>query len=440
MEWENLYREKLMTPEQAAQLIESGDRIFVGGSGGLPAAVVNAVCERPELRNVQIISAVNSTEFDCLTNPECLARVTHHSMFIGRVDRKYQTLDTVHANSVQLHQALRAAREVYRVNTLMVEVSEPDEEGYLYYGSRGVAWGALDESVEKKIFQINSHQQRARGCHNRIHVRDVTALCRADHEFPIYQYKVPAEVDKRIAEHVVPRIHDGDTLQVGIGGIPNAVAYDLSGRKNLGIYTEVLTQAQLHLMQVGAVNLDRVEAGFVLGTSGHVDEKLLEHIYLLPLDQINDPYRAGRQPNLVSINACLMTDLTGQICSEAVNGRQYSGVGGQVDFVRAAARSPGGRSFLCLHSTYTAQDGTVSSNIRAQLPAGAVVTTPRTDVMYVVTEWGVADLFNRPLEDRICAMINIAHPDFRRALAEEAVALGQLRNVRAQKDIHYGVS
>ena len=221
-------------------------------------------------------------------------------------------------------------------------------------------------------------------------------------------------------------IVNGDTLQVGIGGIPNAVAYGLHGRKRLGIYTEVLTQAQLRLMASGAVDLDRVEASIVLDAAGHLDDFALAHIRMIPVDVLNDPFRAAQQPGLISVNGCLMADLTGQVCAEAIDGRQYSGVGGQLDFVRAAARSAGGRSFLCLHSTHEAPDGTLTSNIRAHLPSGAVVTTPRSDVMYIVTEWGAADLHNQPLETRICAMIRIAHPRFRCALAQEAVAWGQL--------------
>ena len=175
-----------------------------------------------------------------------------------------------------------------------------------------------------------------------------------------------------------------------------------------------------------AVDLDRVEASIVLDAAGHLDDFALAHIRMIPVDVLNDPFRAAQQPGLISVNGCLMADLTGQVCAEAIDGRQYSGVGGQLDFVRAAARSVGGRSFLCLHSTHEAPDGTLTSNIRAHLPSGAVVTTPRSDVMYIVTEWGAADLHNQPLETRICAMIRIAHPRFRCALAQEAVAWGQL--------------
>lgn len=388
MDWREIYARRLCTPEQAAALIAPGDRIFAGGAGSFPAVLIDAVSDR--------------------------------------ADRKFQQRGGLHENSVQFHQTVRAAREVYRVNTLMLEVSEPDADGYLYYGPRGTAWSSLDTQVEKRIYQVNAFQQRTRGEHHRIHVSEATALCRADHPLNTYHYKAPDALDARIAAHILPLVRDGDTLQVGIGGIPNAVAYGLHGRKRLGIYTEVLTQAQLRLMASGAVDLDRVEASIVLDAAGHLDDFALAHIRMIPVDVLNDPFRAAQQPGLISVNGCLMADLTGQVCAEAIDGRQYSGVGGQLDFVRAAARSVGGRSFLCLHSTHEAPDGTLTSNIRAHLPSGAVVTTPRSDVMYIVTEWGAADLHNQPLETRICAMIRIAHPRFRCALAQEAVAWGQL--------------
>lgn len=350
MDWREIYARRLCTPEQAAALIAPGDRIFAGGAGSFPAVLIDAVSDRAELRGIPVVTVVNGTESRALSDPACFARTPYHSLFLGRADRKFQQRGGLHENSVQFHQTVRAAREVYRVNTLMLEVSEPDADGYLYYGPRGTAWSSLDTQVEKRIYQVNAFQQRTRGEHHRIHVSEVTALCRADHPLNTYHYKAPDALDARIAAH----------------------------------------------------------------------------IRMIPVDVLNDPFRAAQQPGLISVNGCLMADLTGQVCAEAIDGRQYSGVGGQLDFVRAAARSVGGRSFLCLHSTHEAPDGTLTSNIRAHLPSGAVVTTPRSDVMYIVTEWGAADLHNQPLETRICAMIRIAHPRFRCALAQEAVAWGQL--------------
>ena len=175
----------------------------------------------------------------------------------------------------------------------------------------------------------------------------------------------------------------------------------------------------LELMRRGVVDRERVEAGFVITATGRVDEELLPFIKLAPINEINDPFEVGRIENFVSVNSCLMCDLTGQVCSENIHGRQYSGTGGQLDFVRAAALSKGGRSVLCLKSTHSRRDGTLESSIRAALPEGAVVTTPRTDVMYIVTEYGVAELFDQTLEERAYRLINIAHPAFRGPLFDD---------------------
>lgn len=320
MDWREIYARRLCTPEQAAALIAPGDRIFAGGAGSFPAVLIDAVSDRAELRGIPVVTVVNGTESRALSDPACFARTPYHSLFLGRADRKFQQRGGLHENSVQFHQTVRAAREVYRVNTLMLEVSEPDADGYLYYGPRGTAWSSLDTQVEKRIYQVNAFQQRTRGEHHRIHVSEVTALCRADHPLNTYHYKAPDALDARIAAHILPLVRDGDTLQVGIGGIPNAVAYGLHGRKRLGIYTEVLTQAQLRLMASGAVDLDRVEASIVLDAAGHLDDFALAHIRMIPVDVLNDPFRAAQQPGLISVNGCLMADLTGQVCAEAIDG------------------------------------------------------------------------------------------------------------------------
>lgn len=430
MDWRELYREKLMPTEQAAGLIEPGDRIFVGGSGSVPVHLVDAVCGIESLHDVHIVASNGNAACKCVSDPSCFARVQYHTVFMGAKDREYVNEGNIALNSVHFHNVPQVARDVYHVNVLMVEVSEPDEEGYLYYGTRGVCWSPVADFVEKRIYQVNRYQQRVNGWHHRIHVSEVTALCRYDHPLAPYDYKTTA-VDARIASNILPYIHDGDTIQIGIGGVPNAIAYGLTARKHLGIYTEVITDSMLYLMEQGVVDQDRVTAAFVLPSEGDVAEHLLRNIRLGPLDEVNDPYRIGQIPHLVSVNSCLMADVTGQACSESIGSRQYSGVGGQVDFIRGARMSPGGRSFLCLKSTYQKQDGTLVSNIHAALPEGAVVTALRTDVMYIVTEWGVAELTDRPFEDRIYAMINIAHPDFRQGLFAQSVERGLIRALAA---------
>ena len=247
MDWREIYARRLCTPEQAAALIAPGDRIFAGGAGSFPAVLIDAVSDRAELRGIPVVTVVNGTESRALSDPVCFARTPYHSLFLGRADRKFQQRGGLHENSVQFHQTVRAAREVYRVNTLMLEVSEPDADGYLYYGPRGTAWSSLDTQVEKRIYQVNAFQQRTRGEHHRIHVSEVTALCRADHPLNTYHYKAPDALDARIAAHILPLVRDGDTLQVGIGGIPNAVGSFLTDKHDLGIHSELFSSTMADL-------------------------------------------------------------------------------------------------------------------------------------------------------------------------------------------------
>ena len=421
----------MMSTEEAAALIEPGDVIFVGCAGNLAVPLVDAICAREDLARVRMIGSTNGDDFLAVTDKSCFGRVQYASIFLGSSERRNYSGGNIQPNSIHYHNFYRAMRDVYKVNTLIMECSAPDEDGYLYYGSRGVCWAKVDELASKIILQVNPRQQRVSGVHTKIHLSRVTALCYSDHPVRPYEGKPSTPREKRIAQHILPYIKDGDVLQIGIGGIPNSIAYELSDRRNLGIYSEVLTEALLELMRRGAVNLDKVRASFALPSNGLIDDEFLPHVKLAPIDEINNPFRIAQIKNFVSINSCFMADLTGQVCSENYGAGQYSGIGGQVDFARGAAEGEGGRSFLALASTHTDKAGQVTSNIRLSLRQGAVITAQRCDVMYLVTEWGIADVFNKPLEERAYAIINIAHPDFRRELFEQACMSGLIRPMAA---------
>lgn len=427
MDWEKIYREKMLPTEEAAALIDSGDVIFIGCSGNLALALVDAICARQDLTGLRMVGSTNGDDFFAVTDESCFSRVSYATVFLGSSERRNYGKGNIQVNSIHYHNFYRAMRDVYKVNTLIVECSEPDEEGYLYYGSRGVCWSKVDELACKIILQVNPRQQRVLGSHTKIHVSRVTALCYCDHPVRPYESKPVTEKDKRIAQHILPYIKDGDVLQIGIGSIPNSIAYELRDRKNLGIYSEVLTESLLELMRRGAVNLDNVRASFALPSNGLIDGHLLPYVKLAPIDEINNPFNIAQIKNFVSINSCFMADLTGQVCSENYGAGQYSGIGGQVDFARGAAEAEGGRSFLVFASTHRDKAGNVTSNVCLDLPLGTAVTAQRCDVMYLVTEWGLADVFNKPLEERAYAMINIAHPDFRRELYDQACSSGLIR-------------
>lgn len=427
MDWKKIYESKRMSLRAAAALIDSGDTLWAGSYCSNPVQLLDALADRrDELKGVRIVTALQCAPHRYLAGT-FRGHIEAHTIFCGMWDRKFYSEGNVHINSVPYSQSGYALRDIWKVNTLFVEVSEPDEDGYLYYGPLGVAWnGRVASYAQKKIVQVNRFQGRARGKNNRIHVSEVDAICQYDHPLPEMQQPAVCETDRKIASYIVPRISDGATLQIGLGGIANAVAYGLEGKKRLGIHTEMMTDSLVYLAKKGAIDPDNVRAGFGMGSQQVYDYCTSGIPEMMDICEINDPYFAGSHDNFVSINSCLMADLTGQIASESIGFRQFSCTGGQLDYVTAAQISRGGQSYLCLKSTHPGPDGRPQSSITAALPAGQAITTPRSAVMSVVTEWGCADLRNRPLDERVHAMIAIAHPDFRKQLEEDARKYGLL--------------
>lgn len=423
--WKAAYDAKFMDVKDAAGLIESGDVLWVGAFCDNPIQMLDALADRKdELENVEVINCLACQPHRYMSG-EFKGHLNGHSFFFGPVERKMFKEGNTAVNSVHFSQSGPAMRDEYHVNTLFVEVSEPDEDGNMYYGPIGVAWdGMVAEYATKKIVQINKYQGKVRGKNSYINVRNVDAICRCDH--PLAELKQPpvTEIDEKIASYIVPYIKDGCTLQVGLGGIANAIAYSLVDRKHIGVHTEMLTDSMAYLYKKGVIDGDRVLGGFGLGSNEVYDWCKSGVPELGDISYVNIPSVAGAKDNFVSINSCLMVDLTGQVGSESIGHKQFSCTGGQLDYVLAASISKGGQSFLCLKSINEKKDGTVSSTISLTLPPGQAVTTPRSCVMYVVTEYGVADLYNKPIKERAKALIAIAHPDFREQLTKEAKAAG----------------
>ena len=242
----------------------------------------------------------------------------------------------------------------------------------------------------------------------------------------------PSEAEIKIAGNIVDRVPDGACLQLGIGGVASAIGGFLKEKRDLGIHTEMFVNELYDLIACGAVNNSRktlmpgkTVLGFSLGSREMYDFMDHNHdIEARPFAWVNDPRVIAQNDNMVSINGAMQVDLMGQVCAESIGPRQFSGTGGQADFVRGANWSKGGMSFLCLPSTLTTKSGEVKSKISCALPLGSVVTTPRADVQYIVTEYGVADLRNEPLDVRAKRLIAIAHPDFRDQLTFEAKKAG----------------
>ncbi len=424
-DWKNIYRSKLVSVREAAAKIASGDRIWFGSSTSTPIQLMDAVVDRyAELTDVHIISSLFLYDFKVLQDAKYIGHIKGHSVFVGPQERLYHKIGNIDNNSVPFSKVCIALRDYYRVDTLAVDVSLPDEEGYLYWGACGVDWhGEIAGYAKKIIVQVNKYQPRIKGPECRIHVSQVDYICEADHSFPVFPQREPTDTDKQIAAILIDQIPDGACIQLGIGGLANAIGYRLEEKKNLSVYTEMFTDSMMHLLKKGVIT-GKIVAGFSMGSPELYDFLATGQIELTPLRITNDENIIGQNDNLISINGCLMSDLTGQVCSESLGFTQYSSIGGQGDFVRGALRSKGGKSFLCMPSTIRAKDNRMISTISVALPPGAVVTVQRCDVMYVVTEYGIADLYLKSIPDRVNAMISIAHPDFREALRREAIAVG----------------
>jgi acyl-CoA hydrolase len=428
MEWEKDYQSKLVSVQDAAAKIDSGDRIWFGACSAAPIQLMEALADRVnELKDVHVITGLALHPFKFLQSPEYIGRINYHTVFYGPFERAFFKVGNITINSVHFSQIHWTLQNYYKVNTLMTDISPPDEEGYLYYGPMGVTANGAAEAVAKKIIvQVNKYQPRVKGVEHRIHVRDVDYICEFDHPLPPLPQDAPTETDNKIADIIAPHIPDGATIQIGIGSLSNAVGLKLEHKKNLSVHTEMFTDSMLELVKKGVIT-GKMVAGFGLGSNelyGFIGQGQVE---LKPLRITNDPYEVGKCVNLMSVNVTLMVDLTGQACSESIGFFPYSSTGGQSDFARGVALSKGGKGFLCLPSTVKKKDGKVQSTITAVLPPGAVVTTQRSDVMYIVTEYGIADVFRKPIVDRVNALISIAHPDFRDDLRKQAVEVGLIR-------------
>jgi 4-hydroxybutyrate CoA-transferase len=324
--------------------------------------------------------------------------------------------------SVHLAESDRFVEERVKPDVLAVNVSPPDKRGWMTFGiCGGMAIHKARELAKTIIVTVQKDQPRVPGEFNMIHVSDVDAIIETDMLVPHLPSAEPTELENQIASHVVPLVEDGSTIQIGIGGVPGAVALKLAEKKDLGIHTEMLTDAMFHLVKVGAVTgarkniyRNKVVYGFAAG-SGELLEFLDDNpeCIIRPLSETINSHLCGLNDNFVSINTCLMVSITGQIASEAVDFVQISGTGGQLDLVRAARNSKNGKSFIVLASTRTLKSGEIISTIALGLPPGTPVTTPRTDVEYIATEYGVVNLRYKSNMERVEALISIAHPDFR---------------------------
>ncbi len=427
MSWTSDYRAKLRTAAEAVALISSGDRVYYGGNAAIPQTLVRALAGRcDELADVQLNHVLLLGE-DPLSAPGSEGHFRHNSLFVGPADRQAVNEGRADYVPIFLHQIPRLFREgIVPLDVALVQVSPPDEHGFMSLGVEVLASKAACQTARLVIAQVNESMPRVLG-DSFLHVGRVHAVVEATEPLPTLEPKPASEVEKAIARHVLPLIEAGSTVQMGIGGIPDSVFRSMEGEMELGIHTEMMSDGAMSAIERGVITGNRktlhpgkVVTTFALGSAALYD--FLDNnpfIEAHPVDYVNDPFIASQNERLVAVNSALEVDLTGQVCSDSIGPTIYSGFGGQVDFIRAAARSKGGKPIIALPST--AKNGTLS-RIVPMLKPGSGVVTSRADVHYVVTEHGVANLFGKNLRQRAEALIAIADPAFHAELEDAARA------------------
>jgi acyl-CoA hydrolase len=421
MSWLDDYRSKAMTADEAVGKINGGDRVYYAGNAAIPQALVRALAtRRDELENVQLNHVLLLGE-DPLSAPGMEGHFRHNSLFVGPADRKAVNDGRADYVPIFLHQIPRLFRQgIVPLDVAMVQCSPPDEHGFMSLGVETLASMAACQVARTVIAQVNLLMPRVLG-DSFIHVNRVNAIVEHNEPLPELEPKPATDVEKAIARNAAQLIEPGSTVQMGIGGIPNSVWEIMEGGLELGIHTEMISDGGMRAIQRGVVtgakkNLHpgKVVLTFALGSAElyeFVDNNPMIEAH--PVDYVNDPFIVSQIENMVAVNSAIEVDLTGQVCSDSIGPYIYSGFGGQVDFIRGAARSKGGRPIIALPST---AKGGEMSRIVPFLKQGAGVVTSRADVHYVVTEHGVANLFGKNLRERAEALIQIADPKFQREL------------------------
>jgi acyl-CoA hydrolase len=422
---------RIVSPEEAVAGIKSRDQIYVQMAASTPSFLLDALVERaPELRDVGVIHLHLEGPGRHL-QPEMAPHFRHRALFIGPNARR--AVNEGRADFVPVFfsdiPALFSSG-AYPLDVVFANVTPPDEHGFC---SLGLSVEAMHEAIAAArtvIVQFNPSMPRTWG-ESFIHVSQIDLAVEVDEAPPDYAPPEIGPVEHRIAGFVADLIPDGATLQLGIGAIPTATAQLLTAKKDLGIHTEMFTDAIVELVEAGVItgarkarNRGKLVATFLVGT-----QRLYQFLHdnpmveMRPVDYTNDTHLIRQFQDMVAINSAIEVDLTGQVVADSIGYRMYSGVGGQMDFMRGAALAPGGRAIIALPST--AGDGSIS-RITSHLAEGAGVVTTRAHVRTVVTEWGVADLWGKSLRERAKALIAIAHPDHRERLTYEARAHHEL--------------
>ena len=436
MNWKEEYKRKLTTPAEAVKVIKSGDRVYAGTASSYAYALLDALWERRhELENVTI-SGSNGYQSTPIFDNQDDNPFLFNTYFMGIGERKvYRKGLPVYFNSVHLSEVDLWARENSKPNVAFFEVSLPDEDGYFTFGPSGVTVGeTVKEIADTVIIQVNKYVPYVLGENNKIHVSEVDIITEEDRPYDKYIAQEPDDISKTIAGYILDEIPDGATFQLGLGNISNAIGFGLMEKNDLGIYTELLNEPMFRLMKNG--NVTNKNKGYMNGKTVYAftfgspelyeDMNKNPNYYVVPFRTSNDARLIAMNKKMISINATMAFNIYGEAASDCISWNQQSGVGGQLDYVRGAQWSEGGKSFLVTSSTFE-KNGELHSKILPYFAPGTAVTTPRSDVQYVATEYGCINLKPLTMQDRAKAMISLAHPKFRDWLTDEAKKAGLLK-------------
>lgn len=422
MNWREVYKQRLTTAEEAVSRIKSGNRVVLGHACAEPQFLVETMVNRREqYRDVEIVHMVPMGKCRYV-EPGMEPYFRHNAIFAGAGTRKAIAEGRADFTPCCFSRVPRLLEEFLKVDVAMVQVTPPDANGNCSLGVSVDYTKAALTQADVVIAQVNERMPYTYG-DSRVPVEAIHCFVEHTEELPQLKAREISPAEKQIGEYCASMIEDGATLQLGIGSIPDAVLLFLHGKKNLGLHSELLSDGIVDLLREGIINNCKKTlypgksiATFLMGTRklyDYVDHNPDFEMY--PVDRVNDPNIIMQNNNMISINSCIQVDLLGQVNSETIHGEQFSGIGGQMNFVKGAVNSRGGKSIIAMTSTTA---GGKYSKIVPLLEAGAVVTTLRTNVDYIVTEFGIARMTGQSLRQRAKALIGIAHPKFRMELTE----------------------
>lgn len=436
MDIKKIYNSKKITIDEALDKIKSRDNVVSALSAAEPSEILSrlhTICHRVE--DVNVATCLPQSNYEYFMNPEYAKSIRMDGWFYSPAIRKAHKKGNVSYIPNNLH-FCATKRLVHRPTNVFLGTASPmDEHGFISLSLSVTYERDMVEKADLVILEVNPNMPRTFG-DTIVHINDIDYLVEVDYPIPELPTSEPSEKDKVIGKYIAELVEDGSTIQLGIGGIPNAVAAELMHKKDLGIHTEMFTDGMVDLYEAGVITgkhktlmPGKMVATFALGT-----KKLYDFIHdnpgvnIMRGSWVNDPYVIGQNYKMVSINTTLQIDLTGQCCSESIGHRQFSGTGGQADTAIGAQNSEGGKSIIALYSTARVRvpdsdERQEISKVVTRLDLGAAVSLSRNDVDYVVTEYGVAALRGTSIRERVERLIAIAHPKFREQLKEEAKEL-----------------